>query len=312
MRTRARSHFADSSTSKGWVEQARVVEYQRTNSELGALLLENRMIKRLRPHGNVLLKRVDRFVYLRCRLDIPYPVLEIAREPAAGRAITIGPLHSRSAAAELVENLNSLFGLRHCGRKLRAREFPSAYGQMGRCLSPCLNDLDPNLYRRRLDEALALFAGSEESGGALLRHLADQMHAAAAEQKFERAAWLRRRHARLEVLLRRLGGTVRSLHGEPRLVAAPHPRGGACDLFWLVGGRVVDWGGEVCAHDLPARTTAALAARDRGAVGCLAADEVDEVRIVSTWLSAHDPPELALEPAPGADVLAEFAAAAGA
>jgi DNA polymerase III subunit epsilon len=306
MRTRARSHFADSSASKGWVEHARVVEYERTNSELGALVLENRLIKRLRPHGNVLLKKVDRFVYLRCRFDIPFPVLEIAREPAAGRAVTIGPLHSRSAALELVEHLNSLFGLRHCGRRLRLREYPSAYGQMGRCLSPCLNDLDPNLYRRRLDEALGVF-GSEDGGAALIDHLTTRMHGAAAEQKFERAAWLRRRRTRLEVLLRRLGGTVRTLYGAPRLVAARHPRGGACDVFWLVGGRVVDWGAGVAGHELPPRTSAALRRADEQ-IGSLRADEVDEVRIVSTWLSTHDARQLPLDPEPSADRLAAFVA----
>jgi DNA polymerase-3 subunit epsilon len=307
MRSRARSHFADSSTSKGWVEHARSVEYERTNSELGALLLENRLIKRLRPHGNVLLKRVDRFVYLRCRFDIPFPVLEIAREPAAGRAVTIGPLHSRSAAAELLEHLNSLFGLRHCGRRLRLREYPSAYGQMGRCLSPCLNDLDPNLYRRKLDEALGLFA-ADDGGAALLDHLAARMWEAAAEEKFERAAWLRRRHARLELLLRRLGRTVRTLHGPPRLVAARHPRGGACDVLWLAGGRVVDWGVGVGPEDLPARTAAVLASSQDATVGSLRADEVDEVRIVSTWLSAHDVAELPLSPAPSPKALASFVA----
>jgi DNA polymerase-3 subunit epsilon len=304
MRTRARSHFADSSSSAGWVEHARVVEYQRTNSELGALILENRMIKRLRPHGNVLLKRVDRYVYLRCRLDIAFPVLEIAREPAAGRAVTVGPLHSRAAAVELLEHLNSLFGLRHCGRRLRLRQFPSAYGQMGRCLSPCLGDLDPNLYRRRLDEALALFSGAGDGGAALLAHLDAQMRAAAGEEKFERAAWLRRRHARLEVLLRRLGGAVRSLHAAPRLIVAPHPRGGSCDLFWVVAGRVADWGPAVSPDELASRTAAALRGAYGAEVGCLPADEIDEVRIVSTWLAAHDAAQLELDPAPEREALA--------
>jgi DNA polymerase-3 subunit epsilon len=236
-------------------------------------------------------------------------VLEIAREPAPGRAVTIGPLHSRTAAVELVEHLNSLFGLRHCGRRLRLREYPSAYGQMGRCLSPCLNDLDPNLYRRRLDEALGLFAAAD-GGAALLDHLAGRMRDAAAQQNFERAAWLRRRLARLEVLLRRLGGTVRTLHGAPRLVAARHPKGGACDFFWLVGGRVVDWGTGFGPEELRSRTAAALRHGADGAVGSLAADEVDEVRIVSTWLSAHDARELPLDPEPPPDALARFVAGA--
>ena len=87
-----------------------------------------------------------------------------------GHAVCVGPVRGRAAAAELVEQLNSLFGLRHCGRTLPRREHPSAYGQMGRCLSPCLNDLDPNLYRERLDQALQLFVG-RDGGTALLERV---------------------------------------------------------------------------------------------------------------------------------------------
>ena len=166
LRTRARSHFAASSAAEGWTEQAAIVDHRPTCSELGALVLEHRLIRELRPPGNVVHKHDDPYVYLRCRFDIAFPVLEVAREPAAGRAVTIGPLRSRAGAVELKEQLDSLFGLRHCGRKLRLRPWPSAYGEMGRCLSPCLNDLDPNLYRRRLDEALGLFAGDGDGAAA--------------------------------------------------------------------------------------------------------------------------------------------------
>ena len=156
IRSRARAHFAPSAPPAKWTAHAAVVDYRTTRSELGALVLENRLIKELAPPGNKrLTRRDDRLVYIRCRLDIAYPILEVAPEPAAGHAVTIGPLHGRRLALELVEQLDSLFGLRHCGRRLPRREYPSAYGQMGRCLSPCLGDLDPNLYRRRLDECAA-------------------------------------------------------------------------------------------------------------------------------------------------------------
>ena len=170
LRTRARSHFAASAPAEGWTEQAAIVDHRSTSSELGALVLEHRLIRELRPPGNVIHKHDDPYVYLRCRLDIAFPVLEVAREPAAGRAVTIGPLRSRAGAVELKEQLDSLFGLRHCGRKLRLRPWPSAYGQMGRCLSPCLNDLDPNLYRRRLDAALGLFTARRRRSGAARPH----------------------------------------------------------------------------------------------------------------------------------------------
>ena len=182
IRSRARAHFAPSTPQAEWTAHAALVDYRATRSELGALVLENRLIKQLRPPGNVRLTRVDdRLVYIRCRLDIPFPILEVAPAPAAGHAVSIGPLRGRRLALELVEQLDSLFGLRHCGRRMPRREHPSAYGQMGRCLSPCLGDLDPNLYRRRLDAALAAFLGSQGgSARRLLDHVHTQMREAAA------------------------------------------------------------------------------------------------------------------------------------
>ena len=221
IRSRARAHFAPSSPSGEWTAHAEIVDYRCTNSELGALVLENRLIKELRPPGNSrLVRRDDRLCYIRCRLDIAFPILEVAPEPAAGHAVTIGPLRGRRLAVELVEQLDSLFGLRHCGRRLPRREHPSAYGQMGRCLSPCLGDLDPNLYRRRLDEALRLFVDGGDGRDRLTAHVEGQMRGAAAQQLFERAAWLRRRARRLRVILDRLGGVLEATHARPRLVLA--------------------------------------------------------------------------------------------
>ena len=306
LRTRARSHFSEAA---GWTAHAEHVDHQVTNSELGALLLEGRLIRALKPPGNVRGKaEPDGYVYVRCRFDIPFPILEVAREPAAGHAICVGPVRGRAAAAELVEQLNSLFGLRHCGRTLPRRAHPSAYGQMGRCLSPCLGDLDPNLYRERLDAALALFGGRGDGRTALLAHIEGQMRAAARAQAFERAAWLRRRHERLSSLLGRLGGVLRAAHAGARLVLVPHPSApGRLDAFWIVGGRVLDWGPvPEDPGELAARTDEAL----RAGGGHLRPEDLDEVRLVGAWLAAHEARALELEPRPSAGRLVAFVAAA--
>ncbi|HUA07221.1 MAG TPA: exonuclease domain-containing protein [Solirubrobacteraceae bacterium] len=291
IRSRARAHFAPSSGPADWTVQASVVDYQSTNSELGALVLENRLIKQHRPPGNIRLARQDeRLCYIRCRLDIPFPILEVASDPASGHAVTIGPLRGRKLAHELVEQLDSLFGLRHCGRKLVLREHPSAYGQMGRCLSPCLGDLDPNLYRRRLDEALGLFVGETDGREKLLAHVRTQMGAASEQQQYERAAWLRRRLRRLGVILDRLGGGLEATHARARLLLAAHPvEGERKDAFWLVGGRLVDWG-EAPADTaaLDQRTEAALKRGGRTELGAhVPPTEIDELRIVSNYLASH-------------------------
>lgn len=293
LRTRARSHFC---APAGWTERAEVVDYKPTNSELGALVLENRLIKRWQPPGNRQLKRTDRWAYVRCRLDIPYPVLEVGAEPAPGHAVSIGPLRGRKLAAELADHLTSLFRLRHCGRSLRRREHPSIYGQMGRCCSPCLGDLDPNAYRRQVDRALGLFEAPDAAADLLLTEIDVRMAEASRERHYERAAALLRRRERLAGLLDRLGGVLRAVHADPRLVVARHPVKQRFDAFWIVRGRVVDWG---CLPGDPAeieqRSATALTAVPARARAPVPAEEIDEVRIASAWIAEHQPPALGLE-----------------
>jgi DNA polymerase-3 subunit epsilon len=311
IRSRARAHFAPSAPPAHWTPHASIVDYRSTCSELGALVLENRLIKQLRPPGNTRLTRHDdRLVYIRCRLDIPFPILDVAPDPAAGHAVSIGPLRGRRLANELVEQLDSLFGLRHCGRRLPRREYPSAYGQMGRCLSPCLGDLDPNLYRRRLDEALRVFIDPGDAGARLIEHVERQMRAAAAEQRYERATWLRRRARRLGVILERLDGVLEAIHARARLILAPHPTNERFDAFWLAGGRLVDWGPLPDLSELHGRTRAALTRGVRAGElgGYIPPDEIDEVRIIASYLASHPgTPKLVLDaPEPDPATLERF------
>jgi DNA polymerase III subunit epsilon len=303
LRSRARAHFC---APAGWTEKAEIVDYRPTNSELGALVLENRLIKSWKPTGNVKLKRTDRYCYLRCRLDIPYPILEVASEPAPGHAVNVGPLGSRALAGELADQLTSLYRLRHCGRKLKLREHPSAYGQMGRCVSPCLGDLDPNAYRRQLDIALSHFE-RPGAGEALIDEIDKRIAEASAEARYERAAALLRRRGRLAWVLDRLDGVLRATHAVPRLVVARHPVKDRFDAFWLVRGRLVDWGPLPGASELVERTARALDHPPGRTV--VPADEVDEVRLVAGWVAEHQPPELALDPRPHERALLSFAQA---
>jgi hypothetical protein len=95
-------------------------------------------------------------------------------------------------------------------------------------------------------------------------------------------------------------------------VLAAHPSEAARrDAFWIVGGRLVDWGPlPQDIGELRARTAAAL--RRGGRAGELGAqvppDEIDEVRVVATYLASHpDLPQLDLEAPPGAEALERFA-----
>jgi DNA polymerase III subunit epsilon len=306
LRSRARSHFC---APAGWTDRAEIVDYRPTNSELGALVLENRLIKQHKPAGNKKLKRTDAYVYLRCRLDIPYPVLEVAAEPAAGNAVNVGPLRGKPQALELADQLTSLYRLRHCGRTLKLREHPSAYGQMERCVSPCLGDLDPNAYRGQIDKALSYF-DAPDGRERLLAEIDARIAAASRDHRYERAAALLRRRGRVAWLLETLEGVLRAVHTLPRLVIVKHPSKERYDAFWIVQGRLVDWGPLPGPTELVERTEAALSHRTATGRSVVGPDEVDELRIVATWIEDQEPPTLALDPGPDPQQLEAFAGTA--
>jgi hypothetical protein len=113
------------------------------------------------------------------------------------------------------------------------------------------------------------------------------------------------------LILERLGGMLEATHARPRLVLAEHPSDERRDAFWIVGGRLVDWGPMPDLDELERRTEAALARGGRiGELGThVPPDEVDEVRIVAAWLASHpESPRLVLEPKPARPTLEAFVA----
>ena len=113
------------------------------------------------------------------------------------------------------------------------------------------------------------------------------------------------------MILERLGGALEATHAHPRLLLVSHPADRSRrDGFWLVGGRLADWGA------LPDEPAAALertltALRKGGRAGELGAhvppDELDEVRIVATYLASRPQlPWLALDPPPSLELLKRF------
>ena len=91
---------------------------------------------------------------------------------------------------------------------------------------------------------------------------------------------------------------------------ARHPSKRRFDAFWIVGGRVRDWGPLPDVDELLERTGAVLEEPPRRRSAAVPVDEVDEVRIVSSWLAANEAHELQLDPPPGLAALSELVAAA--
>ena len=209
------------------VAEVRVVE---TESELHALILEAREIKRLLPRYNSAGRDDKASWFLRLDTNEPYPMPErVSTNAPAEGVIHLGPYRSAGVLDTCIEALGRIFPLKRCSGEGET----CFYGQMGRC-APCVG-MGEEVYRSRVvDEVVALLRG--EGGEEHLAALVRERERLASGLEFEAAARLRDLISGIERV--RLARAVVSAEGV-QAVVAPSTEPGVIEVFVLSGGRLV-------------------------------------------------------------------------
>ena len=170
-----------------------------TSSEKEAFILEANLIKRHRPRYNVNLKDDKRYPSLKLDLSQSFPNLTIVRKIQNDGALYFGPYASSAAVRQTLKFIHKTFRLRKCKPvTFKNRTRPCLNYQMGLCLAPCSEDVDPAVYREITKEVISFLQGRTP---ALIRKVKRQMAKAAQEQQFEKAAQLRDKMFALEKTL---------------------------------------------------------------------------------------------------------------
>ena len=172
-------------------------------SEFEALVLENSLIKRHKPHYNILLKDDKGYPFIRMDLREEYPVMSLSNKALKDGAKYFGPFGGRSQSRNVISTISKALLLPDCSRKFPrdiGKERPCLNYHMGSCLGWCLKDSDGEDYRRRAVQAAQILEGK---GGELMEELRTQMEQAAEELRFEKAAELRDRLRAVENLSNR-------------------------------------------------------------------------------------------------------------
>ncbi len=161
------------------------VEFIVVQSEHDALILENSLIKQLKPKYNILLRDDKTYPYIAIKLSESFPRFEITRKIVNDKNIHyFGPL-SGSAKA-LLEALYLLFPLvqkKGCLKQKKA----CLFHQIGRCLAPCEGKIDAIAYHLIVQEALDALSDHRKLSVALQA----RMQEASEKLNFEEAAKLR-------------------------------------------------------------------------------------------------------------------------
>ncbi len=170
------------------VRQIGRFEYIVTDTELEALVLENNLIKEHDPRYNTMLKDDKTYPFIKVTVGEMYPRILLCRSVKKDKAKYFGPYSSSYAVRETIDLLRRVFRLRSCNRQLprdAGAERPCLYYHMKQCDAPCTGKVDPEAYRRQVDEALRFLGGNYEP---VCKMLEEKMLQASERMDFEEAA----------------------------------------------------------------------------------------------------------------------------
>ncbi|MCD8318262.1 MAG: excinuclease ABC subunit UvrC [Paraprevotella sp.] len=182
------------------VSKIRDIKYVVVNTEEDALLLENNLIKRYKPHYNVLLKDDKTYPSI-CVTNEYFPRIFKTRHIVRNGSTYFGPYSHIPTLNALLELIKNLYPLRTCHLPLTAENIRNGkYNvcleyHIKNCKGPCIGAQSHEDYLRSIQEAKEILKGNTAE---ISRDLLQGMQALAADMRFEEAQSLKRKYDLIE------------------------------------------------------------------------------------------------------------------
>jgi excinuclease ABC subunit C len=202
-----------------------------TETETEALLLEQNLIKQLKPRYNVLLRDDKSFPNVLVTADHAFPMVKKHRGLRKEPGRYFGPFASAGSVNRTLNQLQKAFLLRSCSdASFESRTRPCLLYQIKRCSAPCVGLIGESDYAALVEDAVLFLSGKSTK---VQGQLAEAMGAASAAMEFERAAALRDRIRALTAVQATQGINPESV--EEADVVALHQEGGhACVQVFFI------------------------------------------------------------------------------
>lgn len=171
------------------VEQIDNIDVIVTKTENEALLLENTLIKRLKPRYNILFRDDKSYPYIFLSAHSDYPRLDFHRGSKSKKGRYFGPFPSSNAVRKSLNLLQKLFKIRQCSDIFfRNRTRPCIQYQIKRCSAPCVEFITPERYQQSVQMAQLFLEGKNRE---LIDSMITKMQQASHNLAFEEAALYR-------------------------------------------------------------------------------------------------------------------------
>ncbi len=242
LKARVSSYSRDAAQTprmRGMLAEAARVEVTVAASEDEALLLENNLIKSLRPKYNILFRDDKSYPLLRLSAH-PYPRVMHYRAPARAASFAadgdcFGPFPDGRAVHQSIDLIQRLFGLRTCPDSVFAnRSRPCLLHEIGRCSAPCVNKITPQRYAADASAARGFLSGGVD---AVTGGLRKRMEEASERRDYETAAALRDRLRALATVRARHFAEDRKTPDADYIAARAGALGACVNVVSVRGGR---------------------------------------------------------------------------
>ena len=213
------------------IRETAAMMFLTTRTETEALLLEQNLIKQLKPRYNVLLRDDKSFPNILVSKAHDFPQIKKHRGAKREKGDYYGPFASAGAVNRTLNQLQKVFLLRNCSDAMfESRSRPCLLYQIKRCAAPCVGLISKADYATLVADAERFLRGKTTDVQA---HLAAEMAAASEAMEFERAAALRDRIRALTQVQQAQGVNPRGV-AEADVVALSMEGGQACVQVFFI------------------------------------------------------------------------------
>ena len=166
------------------------LEFMTVKNDAEALLTEAALIKKYKPHFNILMRDDKRYLALRADASVPFPRFTTCRIVRDDGAEYFGPFPSAPVVRAAKDFVEKHYGIRSCDALTPdADAHTHCLADVIRfCSAPCMGRISSGEYRKRFDEACAFLRGERP---AVIAELVEAMQDAAGKEDFTKAARLR-------------------------------------------------------------------------------------------------------------------------
>jgi excinuclease ABC subunit C len=244
LKNRVRSYFQENLTSAktiALVSKINDLQTLVTDSELEALILENNLIKELKPRYNVNLKDDKSFPFIKVTNEL-FPRIYSTRRVINDGAKYFGPYTDVRSMRSSLRMINQIFKIRSCKldlteKNILAKKFKVCLDyHIKKCDGPCENFISSNAYNEMVDEVVKLLKGKTDD---LIKDLKKKMEIAVTDLEFEKAAELRDKINQLDSLAAKQKIVSDDFEDRDIFAVAFEGKDSTCAVFNIRSGKLI-------------------------------------------------------------------------